>query len=86
MEGVGCSPEMIERCRVFRVEGRCYEDTHHGYWPERDYKSDVEKEFVRLAINQTVMCRALHQEEHVKPPPVKPTRDQMLEVINGNRT
>jgi len=81
-ERVPCPPEMFENCRVFQAEGECYEDTHHEYWPSNEYRDRVGKKFARLAVNQTVMCRALHQEAHVLPPPLKPTRDYMLEVIN----
>lgn len=86
MEGgyVPCPDEMRERCPVFEKEGRCYEDTHHEYWPAKRYRGKTEKDFIRLVINQTVMCRNLHNKEHQKPPPEKPTIQEMQEVINAN--
>lgn len=82
MEYVPCPPERRENCQVFEAQGECYEDIHHEYWPRRAYRDRVAKKFVRLAINQTVMCRAIHQDIHAEAPPQKPTRDEMLEAIN----
>lgn len=74
-------------CPVKRVEGKCYQDIHHEYWPKKDYKSDVEKEFRGLLVNQTFICRALHNAIHAsQDPPEKPSRDEMLVAIQEEKS
>lgn len=86
MEHNPCSPEIRENCRVFQAVGECFEDLHHDYWPRRDYKTKVEKEFRGLQINERMICRALHNTIHAtQMPPIKPTRDQMLGVIDEQK-
>lgn len=60
-------------------------DTHHLFYPRRAYRSGVEKRFRRLAINVVEMCVNDHRELHAtQEPPVKPSRDEMLEALNAN--
>lgn len=82
---IPCTPEQMAECKWADTRKGCYEDVHHEYWPRKEYKTKVEKAFRGLVMNQTVMCRSLHDEEHAGPPPEKPTRDEMLEVINDAR-
>jgi len=60
-------------------------DKHHLYYPRRAYKTRIEKRFRNMAVNVVEMCvnehRTLHDEEE---PPVKPSREEMLKVLNEN--
>lgn len=60
------------------LEWGCFEDIHHEYHPKRIYRTKLEKKFRDHVLNKTVMCRRLHDEEHKKPSPEKPSRDEML--------
>ena len=85
MNEIPCPPDMYEQCPVFEGEGQCYTDNHHEYWPQNKYRDGVGKVFRALAVNQTVMCRFLHNEEHAGGPPPKPSREDMLNTINKNK-
>lgn len=86
MESFPCSPEDRENCRVFEREGECYEDVHHEYWPERDYKTKVERQFRALEINKVFICRALHNEIHARRRrSEKPPRKEMLRAIQEEK-
>ena len=57
---------------------------HHLYWPSGEYKSGVEKRFRQLGENIVEMCRDEHVDLHATTqPPDKPSRNEMLEVLNG---
>lgn len=65
----------------FYYEG-CYTDTHHLFYPRRDYRTRVEKEFRELPENKEQLCRAVHNERHaMEGPPQKPSREEMLGAI-----
>ena len=86
MERFPCSPEDRENCRVFGLEGRCYEDVHHEYWPKSEYKTRIEREFRLLDENKILVCRALHNEIHARRrQSEKPSRNEMLRIINEAR-
>lgn len=86
-QAIPCPPEMRERCPIFELEGECYEDKHHLYWPSSDYNGRVDKEFRQLEVNKMDICRWLHNTLHaVALPPEKPTRSVMTGVINHERT
>jgi len=73
-------------CKIRAMGGVCFTDLHHEVWPRRFYRSRIEKKFRELICNKTVVCRAFHDEIHATlPPPVKPSRDQMCEMINQER-
>ncbi len=60
----------------------CYADEHHLYWPKKNYKSPVEREFRSLPEHRAMVCRAEHDEIHATEGiPKKPSRDQMLQAI-----
>ena len=82
MECPNASPE----CKYWESKHGCRTNIHHEYYPARDYKTPVEKEFVELPQNKTEMCMAEHDERHnTERPPVKPSRDEMLLAIQGIR-
>lgn len=77
MENVPCQPD--EGCRYYPD---CFEDVDHLYWPRRNYKTQVEKQFRELDENKTLVCRALHEERHAtERPPQKPPREVMIQAI-----
>lgn len=80
MEKVPCTPS--EDCK-YRETG-CREDTHHIYYPRHAYKDSVSRAFRELAVNKVVVCRSVHDEIHADPTvPKKPTRNEMLQVLDG---
>lgn len=74
-----CAPN--PECKLWE-RGQCKMDTHHEYWPKRDYRTQVEREFRSLPENQVELCRAEHDTLHETTlPPIKPNRDFMLSAI-----
>lgn len=83
MENLPCPPEIKNQCPIFDLEGECYEDRHHLYWPASEYSSRIEKQFRQLDSNKITICRWLHNTVHlVTLPPEKPTRNEMQRRIN----
>lgn len=75
-------PQENEQCRYYDSALGCYASIHHLYWPRRDYKTSVEKEFRNLPQNKELMCRQEHDELHVtEQTPHKPKREEMLAAI-----
>lgn len=75
-------PELNSECR-YAGTPECRLTVHHQYWPRRDYKKPVEKQFRELAVNKEMLPRCDHDELHATTrPPEKPTRDEMLVVIS----
>ena len=75
---------MYENCPVFELEGECYEDRHHVYWPASQYGTRVERQFRQLDENKVLICRWIHNTIHgVALPPQKPTRNKMLEAMHN---
>lgn len=71
----GCQP--TTDCPYF---GSCHEDTHHEYWPKRDYQTKVEKVF--RTIHKVELCRRVHEELHATQlPPEKPEYEVMVQDI-----
>lgn len=74
-------PDPLPFCRYEEP----YADTHHKYFPSREYSTPVEKRFRRLECNIVRgICRCLHDLEHLKQPPRKPSREEMLAAISSN--
>lgn len=61
---VPCQFAETKACPVFVAEGECYEDTHHLYYPAKEYQTPREKRFRKLGVNVVDMCRHLHNVEH----------------------
>lgn len=60
-----------------------YADDHHLYWPGKHYTSRLEKTFRMAEVNVVRgLCRCLHNQEHDKRPPKKPSVAAMREVLN----
>lgn len=82
MERIPCNKNSQDHCPVFGQEGACYEDIHHKYWPRRDYRTQVERQFRSLDINKVKICRAMHNEIHAsRRKSDKPPREGMLRAI-----
>lgn len=56
--GIPCVPN--PECRLYNTEKGCFEDTHHIF-KQSEAKTKTQKDFCRLAINQVVLCREIHQ-------------------------
>lgn len=60
-----------------------FSDNHHKFWPRVEYATPTEKRFRQLEVNIVRgMCRCLHDLEHLKLPPAKPSIAIMKEVIH----
>lgn len=63
-----------------------FADDHHNYWPAPEYTSPIEKKFRNLECNIIRgICRCMHDLEHLKKPPRKPTLEVMREAIDATR-
>lgn len=81
MERIPC--EQNNDCPVKAVVGRCFEDIHHDYFPRREYKTKIEKDFRNLDENKKLMCRMAHNAFHAMGIiPDKPSREEMLKRLN----
>lgn len=79
MERVPCDPN--RECRIRDTIG-CFEDIDHEYWPSRQYRTPLEKEFRELPENKRQICRDLHNERHAtESPPEKPSRREMISAV-----
>lgn len=62
--------------------GNCFDTTHHLYWPKKNYRSGVAKQFRELACNKETLCRCDHDELHrTTRPPERPTQIEMIYTI-----
>lgn len=61
-----------------------FADTHHRAWPGDEYTTPLEKKYRNLEVNVIRgICRCLHDLEHLKRPPEKPSISEMREAIDG---
>lgn len=59
-----------------------FADDHHVWWPRTEYTAPVEKKFRALECNVVRgICRCLHDLEHIKPPPQKPSVAEMRQAV-----
>lgn len=79
----GECPNPRPDCR-YAQEG-CFSDTHHIFYPRRDYRTPVEKAFRLLPENKVELCRVEHEEIHAALAPEKPPREVMLGAIAVHR-
>lgn len=60
-----------------------YSDSHHLAWPATEYRTPIEKKYRNLEVNIVRgICRCLHNLEHLKQPPDKPSIEYMKEAID----
>lgn len=78
MEKVLCNPS--PDCKYFPG---CHGDIHHKWFPRKDYRTSLEKQFRQDSRNKVLSCRRLHDEEHAGNPPPKPDREFMLRFLGG---
>ncbi len=77
---IGVCPESNQDCPYF--EEGCYSDVHHEYFPRRNYRTKIEKQFRELPANKEQLCRLAHDILHLtERPPIKPDRDVMITAI-----
>lgn len=61
-----------------------FADDHHTKFPAHEYTTPLEKKFRALEVNIVRgMCRCLHDLEHLKEPPQKPSRRVMRSLVEG---
>lgn len=78
--GETCEPN--EECKYFPD---CFESTHHLFYPERDYRTPLERLFRSLDENKVELCRSKHDQLHAEQdPPLRPTREEMLQALSGS--
>lgn len=78
-------PKASDDCPWADRELGCHVSVHHEYWPKYKYRSELEKKFREHALNKVVICRREHDEIHnTQQPPVKPSAQEMRNVLNGN--
>ncbi len=71
-------PEPLRGCKYPEP----YADDHHKYWPRTEYVTPTEKKFRALECNIVRgLCRCLHELEHLKKPPEKPSVDDMRQAV-----
>lgn len=59
-----------------------FADDHHRYWPAYNYQTPTEKKFRNLEVNIVRgICRCMHDLEHLKKPPQKPTVEEMRQAV-----
>lgn len=86
MERVPCQFENTDTCPVFRVQGECYEDKHHLFYPRSEYRTSTERQFRNLGENAVKICRNLHNtEHHVFEIPDKPDVELMRMAIEEEK-
>lgn len=57
---------------------------HHKWWPARDYRTALERAFREHPANKVLLCRCLHDLEHLKRPPQKPSAAFMRRFLKEN--
>ena len=73
-----CTPEQMEVCPLKQH----FTDTHHLYFPRRDYQTKTEKQYRELPHHKVVICRNEHNELHAEyQPPTKPSQAEMVRAI-----
>lgn len=87
MEFVECTTEMRKECKYVLGKMGCHSSIHHEYFPERAYKTGIEKKFRELDENKIRLPRCMHDELHATTPePEKPSRYDMLAAIAFAKT
>lgn len=71
-------PEPLRGCKYDPP----FADDHHIWWPANRYNTPLEKDFRNLECNIVRgICRCMHDLEHLKRPPEKPSREVMLDAV-----
>lgn len=77
MENRPC-PNVLRGCR----QPKPFADNHHLYWPKSEYNTPLERKFRESSFNIVRgICRCMHDLEHLKRPPRKPTPDEMKRAL-----
>lgn len=76
----GPCPEVLPYCRYDEP----FSDTHHLFWPRFEYTTPLEKRFREAEVNVIRgICRCIHDLNHLKLPPEKPSPEDMRGVVYG---
>ena len=60
-----------------------FADDHHEVWPACEYTTPLEKRYRNLEVNIVRgICRCMHDLEHLKQKPPKPSVAKMKEAID----
>lgn len=71
-------PEPLRGCKYPEP----YSDDHHIWWPRTEFTTPTEKKFRNLECNIVRgICRCLHDLEHLKDPPEKPSTEFMRQAV-----
>lgn len=62
-----------------------FTDIHHLWWPRSLYKGNLEARFRNLACNKVRISRHEHNDIHHLPPPPKPSKYFMNEVLDAHK-
>lgn len=79
MERIPCNPET--ECKYRELAIGCHMSRHHLFWPRRDYRKEIAREFRNLDENKVYVCRAIHDEYHLEEPPEKPSLGEMRQAL-----
>lgn len=79
----GCPDPNKAGCPYIGRKGSCRANTHHLYFPARNYKSPVQNAFRELLENKVQLCMFEHQTLHeTEFPPRKPSLPDMLSALS----
>lgn len=74
-------PEPLRGCKYDPP----YADNHHKVWPGSEYTTPTEKRYRNLECNVVRgICRCMHDLEHLKKPPKKPSVEEMRRAVYGH--
>lgn len=72
-------PEVLRGC----VYPTPHASDHHLYWPASEYTTPLEIAFREAEVNVVRgICRCIHNLEHLKAIPDKPSIEEMRRVLN----
>lgn len=78
----GECPNPRPECPYAELQGGCFSDEHHLFYPRVDYRDIIGSEFRELPENKEQICRWDHDERHATEPiPDRPSREEMLGAI-----
>lgn len=79
----GDCPQPLRGCRYPRP----FSDNHHMVWPAHEYTTPLEKKYRELDVNVVRgICRCIHDLEHLKKPPEKPSVEVMRKAVDERIT
>ena len=78
----GECPNLVLNVRMPELQGGCFSDEHHLFFPKFDYRDIMSAEFRNLPENKEQICRWDHDERHANEPiPDKPSKSTCLGLL-----